>query len=146
MRIHLLILSGLLWAGAAARGAEAPAIRPGDVWEDDRGKMVQAHGGGVVREGETYYWFGEDRSPDLERGHRAVACYASKDLMKWEFRRRVVDETTIEGVGRRWVLERPKVYHNAKTGKYVLYAHVDGPIPGDGTALGGSYGLARVGV
>jgi hypothetical protein len=41
------------------------------------------------------------------------------------------------------VLERPKVFYNAKTKKFVMYMHIDGPEPGGG---GGGYALARVGV
>ena len=35
---------------------------------DDRGRHIQAHGGGIIRLGDTFYWFGEDRSRDNERG------------------------------------------------------------------------------
>jgi len=41
-----------------------------------------------------------------------------------------------ENLGRRWVLERPKVFYNKKTRKYVMYFHLD-----DRT-----YKLARVGI
>jgi hypothetical protein len=40
------------------------------------------------------------------------------------------------------VLERPKVFYNAKTKKFVMYMHIDGPNPGET----GGYKLARVGV
>lgn len=40
------------------------------------------------------------------------------------------------------IVERPKVYFNAKTGTYVMYFHADGPEPGKE----GNYSLARVGV
>ena len=36
-----------------------------------------------------------------------------------------------------WALERPKVFHNAKTGKFVMYVHLDGR---------GGYKFASVGV
>ena len=50
--------------------AEPAAIQPGERWLDDRGKTIQAHGGGVTQVGDTYYWFGEDRSPDGPPGKR----------------------------------------------------------------------------
>ena len=34
-------------------------IVPGAIWPDDRGEHVQAHGGGVIQQGDTYFWFGE---------------------------------------------------------------------------------------
>ena len=67
-----------LWASAARIAAvlffyligtaafTAPqTIEPGAVWPDDRGKHVQSHGGGIIKVGDTYYWFGEDRSQGL---------------------------------------------------------------------------------
>jgi hypothetical protein len=55
-----------------------------------------------------------------------VACYSSTDLARWRFRRQVVKLSDPENLGRNWVLERPKVYYNAKTKKFVMYAHIDG--------------------
>ena len=149
-------------ADPAALPSTAPTehrwVDPGAVWPDDRGRHVQAHGGGVVRVGDTFYWFGEDRSRTNAPGRKFVACYSSTDLLNWTFRRQVVADldmpadvaaaTAALPAARRpttsaiphgpawWVLERPKVFHNAKTGKFVMYAHVDDR----------SYRLARVGV
>lgn len=117
---------------AIVRPAEVPAsqplsaIVPGAIWPDDRGKHIQAHGGGITRVGDTYYWFGEDRSRDNVKDRRYVACYASKDLVNWQFRRQVVDQAMPEDLGNWWALERPKVFYNVKTKKYVMYAHIDG--------------------
>ena len=44
-----------------ARGPQT--IVPGAIWPDDRGQHVQAHGGGIIKLGDTYYWFGEERCP-----------------------------------------------------------------------------------
>ena len=35
------------------------AIRPGQVWNDIDGKRIQAHGGSVHHEHDTFYWYGE---------------------------------------------------------------------------------------
>ena len=96
------------------------------MWLDDRGQHVQAHGGGVIKLGDTYYWFGEDRTLGLARTNRYVSCYASVDLVHWQFRHQVVRLADPERLGRSWVLERPKVFYNARTRKYVMYAHIDG--------------------
>src|ERR1700744_2818905 len=104
-------------------------ITPGQSWLDDRGKPIQAHGGGIIKVGDTYYWFGEDRGPDHERGKRYVSCYASKDLAHWQFRNQVMKQDDPENFGRRWILERPKVFYNDKTKKFVMYMHIDGPTP-----------------
>jgi len=104
----------------------APPVYPGAVWPDDRGRHIQAHGGGILKLRDTYYWFGEDRTAGLDRGFRYVSCYSSTDLSTWKFRRQVVKLADPENLGRNWVLERPKVFFNRKTGKYVMYAHIDG--------------------
>ena len=46
----------------ATLAAAAPqTFQPGEVWPDDRDQHIQAHGGGIIKFGDTYYWFGEDR-------------------------------------------------------------------------------------
>lgn len=117
-------------------------IFPGLIWPDQRSRHVQAHGGGIIKVGSMWYWFGEDRSQDTPAGKRCVACYASADLARWKFRNQVLALEDPENLGLEWVLERPKVYHNPKTGKFVMYMHIDGRIPGHWSR----YSIARVGV
>ena len=116
----------------------APArwITPGAIWPDDRGQNIQAHGGGVVRVGNTFWWFGEERSRDNVRGHKYVGCYSSTDLLNWTRHKPAVDLPGTDGAPAPAVLERPKVYPNARTGKFVMYAHFDD----------GNYKRAEVGV
>jgi hypothetical protein len=57
---------------------------------------------------------------------RCVACYSSTNLAQWTFRNQVVQLADPENLGHGWVLERPKVFYNEKTGKFVMYAHIDG--------------------
>jgi hypothetical protein len=127
-----MIFSAILFFLAAAL---AP-IRPGEVWPDNRGLHIQAHGGGIIKLGNTWYWFGEDRSQDNDPQKRYVACYSSQDLARWTFRNKVVQFTDPENLGPGWVLERPKVFYNTKTKKYVMYLHLDDA----------KYKLARVAV
>jgi hypothetical protein len=100
-------------------------IHPGQVWLDDRGKEIQAHGGGMLRLGMTFYWFGEDRTPSNDSNKRYVSCYSSDDLVHWKFRNQVLKLADPDDLGDHWVLERPKVFYNAPTKKFVLYAHLD---------------------
>jgi hypothetical protein len=137
-----LRISFLLCCIAIMARAAPQTIRPGEVWLDDRGQAIQAHGGGILRLGGTYYWFSEDRSRGLDPAKRYVSCYSSQDLAHWTFRNRVIQLSDPENFGPTWVLERPKVFHNARTGKFVMYMHIDGPAPGQK----GGYQLARVGV
>jgi len=106
--------------------ASGQSIRPGQLWPDDRGRHIQAHGGGILHWEGAFYWFGEDRSQDNDPNFRYVACYSSTDLAHWTFRRQVVKLSDPEQLGSHWVLERPKVFFNPRTKKFVMYAHIDG--------------------
>src|ERR1051325_177375 len=81
-----LMLAGAAAAWSACAQPSAPTIQPGAIWLDDRGRHIQAHGGGIIKLGDTWYWFGEDRSQDNDPTKRYVACYASSDLVHWKFR------------------------------------------------------------
>lgn len=111
-------------------------ILPGELWPDDKGNHIQAHGGGILKIKKTYYWYGEERSKGLDTNYRYVSCYSSKDLMNWTFKGDVVKMADPENLGRRWVLERPKVFYNRKSKKYVMYFHLDNA----------SYKVASVGI
>jgi hypothetical protein len=126
----------MLCLAAAGLFAAAQTIKPGEAWPDDRGQHIQAHGGGIIKLGDTYYWFGEDRGQGLDPSRRYVSCYSSKDLAHWTFRNQVMKQADPGDLGPRFVLERPKVFYNAKTKKYVMYMHIDDA----------RYALARVGV
>ncbi len=133
--LHALALNVAALSAACAVWAEPQAIKPGEVWPDDRGQHIQAHGGGILKLDKTYYWFGEDRGRGLDRTRRYVGCYASTNLAQWAFRNQVLKLADPENFGPRWVLERPKVFHNQKTKTFVMYMHIDQ-----------NYQLARVGV
>ena len=128
MNINKLLISllGMLgisfYSNAQNKGM---AINPGGVWPDSQGKHIQAHGGGIIKVENTYYWYGEERSKGLDTSKRYVSCYASADLVNWSFKGDVVQMTDPDNLGYKWILERPKVYYNKKTNKYVMYFHLD---------------------
>jgi hypothetical protein len=132
----LLVFRSLIFFLLLPVCLSAAIIRPGDPWADNRGQHIQAHGGGILKLGDTYYWFGEDRAKDNDPAKRYVACYSSTDLTRWTFRHKVVQASDPAGLGEGWVLERPKVFYNGKTKKFVLYAHFDSA----------NYRFARVGI
>ena len=111
-------------------------IKPGDIWPDNKGNHVQAHGGGIIKVNDTYFWYGEERSNGLDTNKRYVSCYASTDLTNWAFKGDVVQMTDPDNLGPRWILERPKVYYNKATRKYVMYFHMDNK----------TYKVAKVGI
>jgi hypothetical protein len=63
---------------------EQSDIKPGEIWPDTDGYHIQAHGGGIVKIKNTYYWYGEERRKDLDKNFRDVSCYSSKDLVNWK--------------------------------------------------------------
>ena len=126
----------LIYAGHLSAQKADDVIRPGEVWLDNRGQEIQAHGGGILRVKDTYFWFGEDRSQSNAPDKRYVACYSSKDLVHWTFRKQVLAVSNPENLGAGVILERPKVFYSRKTKMYVMYMHLDGP----------GYKLARVAI
>ena len=133
LRSFLTIIASLLvWKNAIAQNV----IRPGEAWPDNKGNHIQAHGGGIIQLGKYYYWYGEQRRQGLDTNYRYVSCYRSKDLVNWKFMGDALQLSDPEQLGRRWVLERPKVYYNRNTKTYVMYFHLDDA----------KYKFARVGV
>ncbi len=132
----VLLLAVLLCGTLGAMAREHATIRPGEPWLDNRGQQIQAHGGGILQLGKLYYWFGEDRSPSNDPAMRYVACYSSTDLAHWHYRGQALALANPEGPERDFVLERPKVFYNAKTQRFVMYFHLDDR----------HYKLARVGI
>ncbi len=67
LRTSLSLLLGVmilvLLAGIVPRALAAMlTITPGTVWTDTQGNVIQAHGEGILKAGNTYYWFGEDKT------------------------------------------------------------------------------------
>ena len=100
-------------------------ISPGVLWKDVNGEQINAHGGCVVFNQGTYYWFGEDRTGFVSNG---VSCYQSKDLYNWK-RLGLSLKTTGEAkddlndISHGRLFERPKVIYNPKTNKWVMWSH-----------------------
>lgn len=131
-----LFLAAGLFAFSTAMCQKEKVIKPGEVWPDNNGEHIQAHGGGIIKYGKTYYWYGEERRQNLDTAYRFVSCYSSKDLVNWTNRGDVVKMHDPEKLGRGWILERPKVYYCKLTKKFVMYFHEDDR----------SYKAARVGI
>ncbi|MEO3755374.1 RICIN domain-containing protein [Streptomyces sp. B6B3] len=105
--------------GSAAHAAPVTLLN-GTQFTDPNGNPVHAHGGGVIRVGEYYYWFGENRNDD--NTFRYVSAYRSTDLRTWEFRNHVLTEATDPELATANI-ERPKVMYNEATGQFVMWAH-----------------------
>ncbi|MFJ7345350.1 RICIN domain-containing protein [Streptomyces sp. NPDC101110] len=114
-----LALSGALATGGPAQAAPQ-TVPNGTRFNDTSGNPVHAHGGGVLKVGSFYYWFGEHRNAD--NTFRYVDAYRSTDLKNWEFRNHVLTEASDPELATANI-ERPKVMYNASTGKFVMWMH-----------------------
>ena len=116
-------------------------IRPGAIWPDNNGEHINAHGGGILFHDNKYYWFGEHKGKNTNNAMVGVMCYSSEDLYNWknEGVALPVEETDESSpIIKGCVMERPKVIYNAKTGKFVMYFHLE--LKGQG------YTAAQVGI
>ncbi|TLX71378.1 beta-glucanase [Labilibacter sediminis] len=106
---------------------ENKSIRPGEIWADNNGVHINAHGGGMLFYDGSYYWFGEHKVEGKagNKAHVGVHCYSSKDLYNWKdegIALSMTDDTTslmVKGC----IVERPKVIYNKKTKKFVMWFH-----------------------
>ncbi|GAA2497047.1 RICIN domain-containing protein [Streptomyces longisporus] len=118
LALCLALFGALATAGPAQ--AAAQTVPNGVQFADTSGNPVHAHGGGVIKVGSYYYWFGEDRNSD--NTFRYVDAYRSTDLKNWEFRNHVLTQSSAAELGTAYI-ERPKVIYNASTGKFVMWMH-----------------------
>ena len=138
------LLATLLLLGGCSR----PEFRPGAVWTDTDGAVINAHGGGILYDGGRYYWFGEHKVEGTA-GNLAqvgVHCYSSTNLYDWQ-NEGIVLPVEPEGSGspieKGCILERPKVIRNARTGQYVMWFHLEPKGAGYTGAMSGVAGSGR---
>ncbi|MGL5683727.1 MAG: glycoside hydrolase family 43 protein [Marinifilaceae bacterium] len=124
------VLWGIGIALLAIRGCcnqPLKSINPGQLWMDNKGEHINAHGGGVLYHKGTYYWFGEHKCDTTNKAMVGVGCYTSKNLTDWNSESvafAVVNDTTSD-VAKGCILERPKVIYNAQTKKFVMWFHLE---------------------
>jgi beta-xylosidase len=103
---------------------------PGEIWNDNNGRHINAHGGGILFHNGIYYWYGEHKLAG-KIGNTAqvgVSCYSSKDLYNWKgegIALKVNETDTLSDIAKGCILERPKVIYNVKTKKYVMWFHLE---------------------
>jgi hypothetical protein len=126
MKIEVLAVMAMIASQAIAGNQD---FRPGELWPDNNGSHINAHGGGILFHAGTYYWFGEHKIEGKAGNvaHVGVHAYASRDLLNWTdegIALKVEDDPESE-ISRGCILERPKVVFNKRTGKFVMWFHLE---------------------
>lgn len=136
---QLFLCAILIWMTTACQ--RHASFKSGEIWPDNNGVHINAHGGGILQKGNTYYWFGEHKT-EGKGGNIAlvgVHCYSSTDLYHWKdegVALSVVDDST-HSIAKGCVLERPKVIYNKKYDQYVMWFHLEPRGAGYAGALSG---------
>ena len=137
--IVFFLLASLIGMQELKAKSKVKNIESGEVWRDTNGNPINAHGGGLLYHKGTYYWYGEYKTgatilPSWATWEcyrtdvTGISCYSSKDLLNWKFEGIVlpaVKDDANHDLHPSKVLERPKVIYNAKTKKFVMWAHVE---------------------
>ena len=119
--------------------AQQKSFIPGEVWKDNNGSIINAHSAGIMKYNGVYYMYGEikkgttwlvtDLSWECFRvSAGGVSCYSSKDLINWKYEGVALSSTagnTGYDLDTSRVIERPKVFYNKNTCKFVMWMHID---------------------
>ncbi len=141
MKAKLIFFAAIIFSFTSF-SKENKTIKPGEIWPDNKGVHINAHGGGILFYDGKYYWFGEHKV-EGKKGNQAlvgVHCYSSKNLTDWKdegIAMKVSDDPE-SPITAGCVIERPKVIYNKKTKKFVLWFHLE--------LKGKSYSAAQTGV
>ena len=115
-----------------ATGGAPPVSNGGAVivndtfWKDTTGQNIYSQGGGALRVGDTYYWYGVRYGNDASyagdpmSSSQAITTYSSTDLVHWK------PETVSKPANMGGWFGRLGVVYNATTKKYVLGAQGGG--------------------
>jgi hypothetical protein len=122
----LFSLAGLY----ACESNKLKSFTPGEIWPDNNGVHINAHGGGLLYQNGVYYWYGEHKTEGKGGNVANVGfhCYSSRDLYNWKDEGivlSVMPENSGSDIEKGAIMERPKVIYNAKNHKYVMWFHLE---------------------
>jgi hypothetical protein len=85
---------------------------------------VNAHGGGIIKVGDTYYMHGEFfLGTTTDNNFNGFSMYSSKDLATWKNEGIVLPQQPSGELGPNRKGERPHIIKCPSSGEFVLYAH-----------------------
>lgn len=128
-----VVAGAVLAAACAATAQAAPKVIQNDTfWRDTSGNPIYSQGGGIIKVGSIYYWYGVKyegavtyaANPVSKNGNTrfsAVTVYSSTDLATWKFEGNALSAgaagTILDPAN--WI-GRLGVVYNSNTRKYVL--------------------------
>ncbi len=118
----------LLFCFLLAAVCAAQEAGDGELPTDTDGHILNAHGGNILRYKGTYYWYGEARAAAGSKySSLGVSLYTSRDMRRWKYRGLVLAAGDVPGsvLEKGCIIERPKVVRNARTGRFVLWFHLE---------------------
>jgi hypothetical protein len=125
--VAALVSCGRAWSAIAPSKGVLHSFKPGELWLDTSGKVIQAHSGSIIQVEDRYYWYGENK--EFTTGKTdvwtwGVRCYSSTDLYNWEDIGLIIppdvnDRTSPlhPAAG----LDRPHILYNSSTKKFVCW-------------------------
>jgi len=124
IRIFCICLCGIILTTSLFSQKQ---ILSGEIWPDNKGKHINAHGGGMLFHKGRYYWYGEYKDAKTNAALSGVSCYSSANLLNWKYEGIVLKVTDKSGhdIEQGCIIERPKVLYNAKTRKFVMWFHLE---------------------
>jgi len=119
-----IVLQSICSFSFAQKNGTYDGIYSGIPWLDNKGKIVSAHAGNIIKEKGKFYLFGEAHT-DSVNAFVGFNCYSSSDLYNWKFERIALPVQQSGKLGPNRVGERVKVMKNHRTGEFFMYMHVD---------------------
>lgn len=145
VQCFLLLLASAFCFGSVTASASSQTIANDVFWKDTSNNPIYSQGGGVLKVGSTYYWYGvkyggavtyynNPTAKNSDTSFSAVTCYSSTDLAHWTFEGNVITGATDGSTWDADWLGRLGVVYNSTTHKYVLITQYVGPA-GSGIAF-----------
>jgi len=105
-------------------GTLSGALADGINFVDTDGQRVNAHGGGIIQVGDTFYLHGEYFSPTTtDNNFNGFSMYSSKDMATWKNEGIVLPQQASGELGPKRKGERPHIIKCPSSGEFVLFAH-----------------------
>ena len=138
---NIVIFTSIFLIGSCKCKKSEGEIINGKSWKDTNGKIINAHGGGMLYYAGIYYWYGEYKGDSnylldtvktwecWRADARGISCYSSKNLIDWTFEGIVLSPSPdpTSDLHPSQVIERPKVIYNERTKKFVMWMHIESP-------------------